>query len=58
MLKKPEDKIVCRFCKKPIMEGIYTTVDLSIGNYLVLCDDCTVKLKNYLDNITDNDGLI
>ena len=57
-MKKPEDKLICRFCKQPIMEGIYTTVDLNIGNYLVLCDDCTVKLKNYLDNITDNEGLI
>lgn len=59
MLKKAEDnKIVCRFCKRSITEGIYTTVDLGTGNYLVLCDDCKVKLKIYLDNITDNDGLI
>ena len=50
MQKKPEDtKIICRFCKQPITEGIYTTVDLSSGNYLVICDDCKVKLTMYLD---------
>lgn len=58
-MKKPEDNTpICRFCKQPITEGIYTTIDLSSGNYLVLCDDCKVKLTNYLDNLTDNEGLI
>ena len=57
-MKKPENKLICRFCKQPITEGIYTTIDLSSENYLVLCDDCKVKLANYLDNITDNEGLI
>ena len=56
MLKKPEDKkIVCRFCKNPITEGIYTTVDLSLGNYLVICDDCKVKLALCLDQLTEGD---
>lgn len=58
-MKKPDDnKIVCRFCKQPITEGIYTTIDLLAGNYLVLCDDCKVKLAMYLDNLTDKEGLI
>ena len=56
---KPEDnKIVCRFCKQPITEGIYTTIELSSGNYMVICDDCKVKLAMYLDNLTDNEDLI
>lgn len=49
-MKKPEDNTpICRFCKQPITEGIYTTVDLGIGNYLVLCDDCKVKLIQLMD---------
>lgn len=53
---KPEDnKIICRFCKQPITEGIYTKVDLGAGNYLVLCDDCKVKLGMYLDQILEED---
>lgn len=56
MLKKVEDKkIVCRFCKEPITEGIYTTVDISSGNYLVMCDDCRSKLNMYLDQLTEGD---
>lgn len=56
MLKKPEDNTPrCRFCKLLITEGVYTTVDLSSGNYLVICDDCKVKLALYLDQLTDGD---
>lgn len=57
-MKREDNKLVCRFCKKPITEGIYTTIDLSLGNYLVICDDCKVKLAKYLDNLSDNEGLI
>ena len=55
MLKKAEDKIVCRFCKRTITEGIYTTIDISSGNYLVICDSCKVKLALCLDQLTDGD---
>lgn len=57
MSKKLNDNTpLCRFCKQPIMEGIYTTVDLSSGNYLVLCDDCKVKLAMYLDQKTEEEA--
>lgn len=52
---KKTDNPICRFCKKPITEGIYTTVDLSSSNYLVICDDCKVKLALLLDQRTDSD---
>lgn len=56
-MKKPKDNtIICRFCKQPITEGIYTTVDLGAGNYLVLCDDCKVKLGLYLDHILEEEA--
>lgn len=48
-MKTEDNKIICRFCKKPITEGIYTTVELSSGNYLVICDDCKVKLIQLMD---------
>lgn len=54
-LKSEANKPLCRFCKQPITEGIYTTVDLSSGNYLVICDDCKVKLALYLDQLTEGD---
>lgn len=57
MSKKLKDNTpLCRFCKKPITEGIYTTVDLGAGNYLVLCDDCKVKLGLYLDHILEEEA--
>lgn len=57
MSKKLNDNTpLCRFCKQPITEGIYTTIDLSSGNYLVLCDDCKVKLAMYLDQKTEEEA--
>lgn len=57
MSKKLKDNTpLCRFCKQPITEGIYTTVDLGTGNYLVLCDDCKVKLGMYLDHILEEEA--
>lgn len=53
--KSEFNKPVCRFCKQPITEGIYTTVNLSSGNYLVICDDCRAKLNMYLDQLAEGD---
>lgn len=56
-MTKPEDNTpICRFCNQPITEGIYTTVDLSSDNYLVICDDCRIKLNMYLDQITEEEA--
>ena len=56
-MKKPDDNTpICRFCKQPITEGIYTTIDLSAGNYLVICADCWEKLKMYLDHRTEEEA--
>lgn len=55
-MKKPKDTPICRFCKQPITEGIYTNVDLGADNYLVLCDDCKVKLGLYLDHILEEEA--
>lgn len=55
-MKKTDNNPICRFCKQPITEGIYTTVDLSSGNYLIICDDCKVKLALLLDQRTEEEG--
>lgn len=55
MMKPEVNTPICRFCKKPITEGIYTTVELSSGNYLIICDDCKVKLTMCLDQLTEGD---